>query len=81
RDVAVKLNVPLSQAANLVLETGIEHLRLEQHLVLDSDLDQKRTEALLEADSDTEIIETEQELYQRQVDRNRERSDLSPEPQ
>jgi len=77
RDVAVKLDVPLSEAANLVLETGLEHLNLEKHLVLDPDLDEKRTEAFLEADSDTEIFETERELYQRQVDRNRERSDLT----
>lgn len=77
RDVAVKLNVPLSQAAGLVLETGMQHFRLEDHLSLDPDLEQELSAALLEADSEDEIRDVDRELRQRQVDRNRERSDLT----
>lgn len=77
RDVAVKLDVPLSEATDLVLETGLQHFDLENHLSLDPDLEEERTAALLEADSEDEIGEMDKELCQRQVDRNRERSDLT----
>ena len=77
RNVAVKLDVPISEAAGLVLETGIEHFRLEDHLSLDPDLEKELTAALIQADSEAEIRDLDQELRRRQVDRNRERSDLT----
>jgi hypothetical protein len=77
RDVAAKLNVPLSEATGLALETGLENLNMENHLVLDADLAKKRRQILVDASSDMEIIGKENKLYQRQADRNWERSDLT----
>lgn len=77
RDVAVKLNVPLSEATDLVLETGLQHFRLEDHLSLDPDLQQELSQALLEADSEDEIWDRDRKLRRQQVERNRERSDLT----
>jgi len=76
REVAAKLDIPLSQAADIVLETGIERMDLRQHLSLDPDLEKELGSALLQADTEEELHDISDELYLRQMDRNRERSEL-----
>lgn len=81
REIAAKLNLSLSQTTDLVLETGLQSFSLEKHLVLDPDLQRELTETLAEGDSEREIWELDEELHQRQIERNRERSELTERPQ
>jgi len=77
REIAVKLDMPLSRATEIVLENGLEHFRLREHLTLDPDLQEEMGQALFEAGSDTEMEDIDRQINQRQVERNRERSDLT----
>jgi len=77
REVAVKLDVPLSRATEIVLETGLDHFRLQEHLTLDPDLQDEMGQALFEAGSDTEMADIDRQITQRQIERNRERSELT----
>lgn len=81
RDVAVKLDVSLSEAAQILLEEGLDGFVLSKYLTLDPDLQQESVEAGMRADTDTEALAKMDELERRQMDRNRERSDLVSGPQ
>jgi hypothetical protein len=74
--LAAILNVPMSRAAQILIETGLDNFSVDDHLTLDSDLKQEYEEAMIEAESGDEAYEAMTEIHQRQVDRNRERSEI-----
>jgi hypothetical protein len=79
RETAIELDVSLSEAASIVLETGFRHLNTDEYIELDRDLNQEFQEAL-PFDSEQEALAKMDELQQRQRERNRERSELGPDP-
>jgi hypothetical protein len=76
KQLADMLNVPMSRATQILIETGLDDLNVHDHLTLDSDLKQEYEEAMIEAQSGDEAYEALTEIHQRQVDRNRERSEI-----
>lgn len=76
----MELDVSLSKAAQIVLERGFCDLNTGDYIQLDPDLNQEFQEAM-PFETDTGALDKLEELRQRQRERNRERSDLSPEPQ
>jgi hypothetical protein len=80
RKTAMELDVSLSEAAKIVLEHGFSSLDTGDYISLDPDLNREFQDGM-PYDSDTGALEKLDELQQRQRERNRERSDLSPEPQ
>jgi hypothetical protein len=83
RKTAAELDVSLSEAIEIVLESGYENLHLDDYLSLDPDLQAELREVYTdpELSTDTEILAEMDEVYQRQRERNRGRSELEPEPQ
>lgn len=75
---AASLDVTMSEAASLALnEADLDRIAEERvRDDLDPDLNRELTAALLQASSVTDLNGTDSELIRRQMDRNRERSDL-----
>jgi hypothetical protein len=80
RETAIDLDVPISEAAQIVLESGFDHVNYQEHLELDPDLAQKQAQELVDCSSEPEGREIVQEYQERQRERNRGRSDLAPDP-
>lgn len=79
RETAAELNVPLSEAAGIVLESGFSNLNTGDHIELDPDLNQEFQNGI-PYDSEQAALSKLDDLKQRQRERNRGRSDLSPDP-
>lgn len=79
RETAIELDVSLSEAASIVLETGFRYLNTDEYIDLDRDLNQEFQESL-PFESEQQALDKMDELQQRQRERNRERSELSPDP-
>lgn len=79
KDTAQKLDMSLSETAQIVLETGFDHLILDEYIDWDQDL-QQEFQNTLPFQSEQEAMAKMEELNQRQIERNRERSTLRQTP-